>query len=135
MNGGSPPTAPKARAGLFTPPGITRLARAKASWLRGSRKSGRDRAGVGGSIVSVASAFGVQSACSESRSGFVDQLVPARDVEHTLDSSSSFSTSVIAWIVASNCASGGPNCLRPRRRREPPGFLGSSFGSSLRRFL
>ena len=33
MNGGSPPTAPKARAGLFTPPGITRLARAKASWL------------------------------------------------------------------------------------------------------
>ena len=33
MNGGSPPTAPKARAGLLTPPGITRLARTKASWL------------------------------------------------------------------------------------------------------
>src|SRR5690242_6973111 len=46
MNGGSPPTAPKARAGLFTPPGITRQARAKASWLLGRRKSGRDVAGV-----------------------------------------------------------------------------------------
>src|SRR5262249_10140962 len=29
-----PPTAPKARAGLLTPPGISRAARANASWLR-----------------------------------------------------------------------------------------------------
>src|SRR4051794_16122741 len=34
MKTGWPPTAPKARAGLFTPPGMTRQARAKASWLR-----------------------------------------------------------------------------------------------------
>src|ERR1700687_1777085 len=34
MNSGWPPTAPKARAGLFTPPGNTRLARSKASRLR-----------------------------------------------------------------------------------------------------
>ena len=55
MNGGSPPTAPKARAGLLTPPGITRIAREKASWLRGSRNPGRDRAGVDGSIFGGAS--------------------------------------------------------------------------------
>src|SRR5271155_2561692 len=35
MNTGWPPTPPKARAGLLTPPGITRLARANASLLRG----------------------------------------------------------------------------------------------------
>src|SRR5437867_2936059 len=34
MNGGSPPTAPKARAGLLTPPGISRFARANAARLR-----------------------------------------------------------------------------------------------------
>src|SRR6516164_9147320 len=34
MNGGSPPTAPKARAGLLTPPGISRPARSNASRLR-----------------------------------------------------------------------------------------------------
>src|SRR3954469_18612588 len=34
MKGGCPPTAPKARAGLLTPPGITRQARWKASRLR-----------------------------------------------------------------------------------------------------
>src|SRR5438270_4324846 len=34
MNGGCPPTAPKARAGLLTPPGRTRQARPKASRLR-----------------------------------------------------------------------------------------------------
>src|SRR5216683_6432017 len=34
MKSGWPPTAPKARAGLFTPPGRTRLARSKASRLR-----------------------------------------------------------------------------------------------------
>ena len=37
MNGGWPPTAPNARAGLFTPPGITLLARANASRLLSSR--------------------------------------------------------------------------------------------------
>src|SRR5947209_844351 len=35
MNGGWPPTAPKARAGLLTPPGMTRQARSKAAALRG----------------------------------------------------------------------------------------------------
>ena len=35
MNGGSPPTAPNARAGLLTPPGITRDARANAAELLG----------------------------------------------------------------------------------------------------
>src|SRR5688572_28421056 len=35
MNGGCPPTAPKARAGLFTPPGISRPARSNAARLRG----------------------------------------------------------------------------------------------------
>ena len=54
MNGGSPPTAPNARAGLFTPPGITRLARAKASWLRG----GGTRAGTAGVDV-VSGLFGM----------------------------------------------------------------------------
>src|SRR3954452_24924795 len=54
MNGGSPPTVPNARAGLFTPPGITRLARANASWLLGRWKSGRDRAGVVEFITRVA---------------------------------------------------------------------------------
>src|SRR5947209_5508339 len=34
MNSGSPPTAPKARAGLLTPPGIRRPARWNASRLR-----------------------------------------------------------------------------------------------------
>src|SRR5437588_5100793 len=34
MKIGSPPTAPKARAGLLTPPGITRLERWNASRLR-----------------------------------------------------------------------------------------------------
>src|SRR5262249_51345137 len=34
MNGGVPPTAPNARAGLFTPPGITLRARSKAAALR-----------------------------------------------------------------------------------------------------
>src|SRR4051812_37655738 len=34
MNSGTPPTAPKARAGLLTPPGMTRAARSKASRLR-----------------------------------------------------------------------------------------------------
>src|SRR5687767_12837693 len=34
MNSGSPPTAPKARAGLLTPPGISRLARTNAARLR-----------------------------------------------------------------------------------------------------
>src|SRR5438045_2656970 len=51
MNGGSPPTPPNARAGLFTPPGITRLAHAKASWLLGRRKLGLDRGGVVGFIA------------------------------------------------------------------------------------
>src|SRR5438105_6998112 len=39
MKMGLPPTAPKARAGLLTPPGITRTARVKAAWLfgRGTR--------------------------------------------------------------------------------------------------
>src|SRR4051812_17817138 len=35
MNTGSPPTAPKARAGLLTPPGIRRFARSKAARLLG----------------------------------------------------------------------------------------------------
>src|SRR5436305_1713777 len=35
MNTGSPPTAPNARAGLLTPPGISPRARAKAARLRG----------------------------------------------------------------------------------------------------
>jgi hypothetical protein len=39
-------TAPNARAGLFTPPGITWLARRKASWLLGSENSGFEVAGV-----------------------------------------------------------------------------------------
>ena len=51
MNGGSPPTAPNARAGLFTPPGITRLARTNASWLWGSWKRGFEVAGVVGFMV------------------------------------------------------------------------------------
>src|SRR6266571_3327848 len=34
MNGGWPPTAPKARAGLLTPPGMTRQAFSNASLLR-----------------------------------------------------------------------------------------------------
>src|SRR5579875_2434395 len=34
MNNGRPPTAPKARAGLLTPPGIRRQARSNASRLR-----------------------------------------------------------------------------------------------------
>ena len=38
---GSPPTAPKARAGEFTPPGISFWARAKAAWLRGLLVIGR----------------------------------------------------------------------------------------------
>src|SRR5579863_4812701 len=33
MNMGSPPTAPNARAGLLTPPGITPQARSNARWL------------------------------------------------------------------------------------------------------
>src|SRR5436190_8194827 len=33
MNSGLPPTAPNARAGLFTPPGMTRLARSNAAAL------------------------------------------------------------------------------------------------------
>src|SRR5262245_16570239 len=33
MKIGSPPTAPNARAGLLTPPGITCLARSNAAWL------------------------------------------------------------------------------------------------------
>src|SRR3954453_21570601 len=51
MNGGSPPTAPNARAGLFTPPGITRLARTKASWLLGREYRETDRAGVPGVTI------------------------------------------------------------------------------------
>src|SRR5262249_34533182 len=35
MNSGWPPTAPNARAGLFTPPGISRQARSNAARLRG----------------------------------------------------------------------------------------------------
>src|SRR5436309_614416 len=35
MNGGSPPTAPNARAGLLTPPGISRRARSNAALPRG----------------------------------------------------------------------------------------------------
>jgi hypothetical protein len=50
MNGGSPPTAPNALAGLFTPPGITRQARRKASWLLESWKPGFEAAGVLGLI-------------------------------------------------------------------------------------
>src|SRR3954467_15257688 len=33
MKIGSPPTAPKARAGLLTPPGMSCFARANAAWL------------------------------------------------------------------------------------------------------
>jgi hypothetical protein len=36
MNGGNPPTPPNARAGLLTPPGMTRFAAANAAALRGS---------------------------------------------------------------------------------------------------
>src|SRR5262249_4530464 len=43
MNGGVPPTALKARAGLFTPPGMMRLACSNAAELRG--KVSRFRAG------------------------------------------------------------------------------------------
>src|SRR4051794_34212368 len=50
MNGGSPPTAPNARAGLLTPPGISRLARANAAALRG--RGTRD----GGSEAMIGSA-------------------------------------------------------------------------------
>src|SRR5437867_2186702 len=46
MKGGLPPTARKARTGLFTPPGITRCARAKSSAERsiliGSREATTD---------------------------------------------------------------------------------------------
>src|SRR4051812_11674086 len=59
MNGGSPPTAPNARAGLFTPPGITRQARTNASWLRGRAYSGFDFAGVVASISGGFSSLGV----------------------------------------------------------------------------
>src|SRR5919205_1275858 len=41
MKMGWPPTAPKARAGLLTPPGITRQARSYACWLR-ARVGGMD---------------------------------------------------------------------------------------------
>jgi hypothetical protein len=34
MTTGSPPTPPKARAGLLTPPGMSDWARVKISWLR-----------------------------------------------------------------------------------------------------
>src|SRR4051794_9861045 len=57
MNGGSPPTAPNARAGLFTPPGMTRLARTKASWLWGSWKRGVEVAGVVGFMVRLVSSL------------------------------------------------------------------------------
>ena len=59
MNGGSPPTAPNARAGLFTPPGITRQACWNASWLRGSENSGFESRGSRG--VHVGSPCGKHS--------------------------------------------------------------------------
>src|SRR5260370_8216809 len=55
MNGGSPPTALNALAGLFTPPGITLQARVNASWLLGRVNSGFDFAGVVGVISGVPS--------------------------------------------------------------------------------
>ena len=52
MNGGSPPTAPNARAGLFTPPGMTRQACAERLVAAGQGEFGlRDVAGVVGFIV------------------------------------------------------------------------------------
>ena len=51
-----------ARAGLLTPPGMTRLARTKASWLAGRRKSGLDRAGV-----FIVGAFGPSNRASARR--------------------------------------------------------------------
>src|ERR1017187_9551994 len=78
MNGGSPPTAPNARAGLLTPPGITRLARAKAWWLCGRRKPGLERAGER-SIVG-----GAKRRAFAMPSGSIKQLFPARDVGRPL---------------------------------------------------
>src|SRR5688572_9304548 len=42
MNSGLPPTAPNARAGLFTPPGMTRHARRNAAALLGREWDGDD---------------------------------------------------------------------------------------------
>src|SRR5256885_192524 len=49
MKTGSPPTAPNARAGLFTPPGIRRFARSNAAWLLD--RSMRCGAVAGGEVV------------------------------------------------------------------------------------
>lgn len=46
MKTGSPPTAPNARAGLLTPPGISDLARVKAAWLF-CRSNWEDIANIG----------------------------------------------------------------------------------------
>ena len=121
MNGGSPPTAPKARAGLLTPPGITRLARANASWLCASRNSGRDWAGVGESI-DVGAKF------HQRRSHGAQVFVRIGRIAHpssrrrapASDNSSNFFDVVHCLDPARIPAGGGPNCLRPNSRRQPP---------------
>src|SRR5436305_14940839 len=75
MNGGSPPTAPNARAGLLTPPGISRLARANALALRG--RGTRDEVSEG--MVCSAAPTGLTDELAQLVLGLLGDLLELRD--------------------------------------------------------
>ena len=132
MNGGSPPTAPKARAGLLTPPGMTRLARTKASWLAGRRKSGLDRAGV---VIVGAFAFPISRFSRSSDQASVDQFVPAFRIEDAI-------AQVLESDEVGDCLDLGldgslrrPEPLATLAQQNPFGFLDSFLQLFLQLFL